>query len=120
MTERDVITDRDVQVSDLKANMASPRSEPVLQPLGVRPDDLQRRCQIELNEVLRLMGDHSDGIFDSHGLRPSVDHRSDLDFGGLGEGFFRHGVAPGSRLQGEVPIPGRMTWRLSDTKAEIV
>jgi len=74
------------QVSDLIADLASPRGEPVLQPLGVSPDDSQRRCQVELNEVLRLMGYHSSGIFDSHGLRPRVDHRSDPGFGAFDEG----------------------------------
>ena len=73
MAERDVIAHRYVQVSDRIADLASPSLEPVLQPLWVRANDSQRRCQVELNLVLRLMGDHSRYIFDSHGLRPRIE-----------------------------------------------
>src|SRR6185437_11442644 len=59
MAKCDVIASDDVQVSDLVADLAASRGKPALQSLGMSANGLQWRCEIELNEVPRLMCDHS-------------------------------------------------------------
>src|SRR6185437_17071044 len=80
MAKCDVIASDGMQVSDLVADLAAPRGKPALQPLGMSANGLQWRCEIELNEVPRLMCDHSGSVFGSHGLRPGVDNQSDFGF----------------------------------------
>src|SRR6185437_16862983 len=98
MGKCNVIAGGNVEVSDLEADPAPPRAEPVLQPLGIRADGLQWRREVELDEILRLVCDHGGGVFGSYGLCPGIDHRSDLSFGRLGESLVRHDAASCSRV----------------------
>jgi hypothetical protein len=67
----------------MRIDRASPRAEPVAQARKVRAHRLQRRREVELDDVWRLAGDDPNGVFVSQGLRPGFNQRLDLSFGEL-------------------------------------
>src|SRR5690348_12731292 len=59
-------------------------------PRKVRAHNLQRRREVELDDVRRLASNDADRVFVSQGLRPGFNQRSDLNFGGVGGGLPGH------------------------------
>ena len=83
VAKRDVFPGADAELRNRKADLTSPRGEPVLESLRIIADSSQRRRKIELNQVISSARHHSVGVLGSHGFRqPSITDRTCASEGG--------------------------------------
>jgi hypothetical protein len=78
----DVAVRRDAEIADLKADRPVPGGEPVFQNLSdyLPSRVLQRRCEIERQNVGRKTGHCALHVLGAEGLRPASYYLTNLDF----------------------------------------